>query len=476
MQCPGLVAVDSLPFAFLRTLTRAPLLPWPLQRHAARALWHLVALPDTRSKVVRAGALGPLLSLARTSRRGVQASTLARQALRVCQDDPSTRPQLEAAAATAGVDVEELASFTAPSHGRVSSHPSASNLQSAASPHGGSTSSLHMTAHRRLPSDLRSAGGVDTDADTPTHSPGASRWTSFTGGGIGERQGSMHRSSVGEEAAGTPRLGAPAAQPRLSPRRSSPLAAGAGQAAVLAAEGAAGTAPALDAMQASDTAAAAAAAEGGPAAAGSSERPLQPAAGDGAASTAAASMAATHGSLSSCLPQPDASSQGSSLNLLEPALTLSTSGLPVRVGLTSTSANGANGPGQLGQQAGQQQQPVGREARSSNGLHARAPPAPLDLALAQEGRGSPAPLPLISPVAQPASSAGSSPRASMAAQQQPQQGEGSAGSTASSPRRPHPLRQPSGKVADAVKKLERLASHAPQIGEDEQQEQQGPGG
>ena len=59
-----------------------------LQRHAARAYWHLVATPASRKHFLAADGVGALLHLARMATKSVQGKSLAQQALKRLADDP----------------------------------------------------------------------------------------------------------------------------------------------------------------------------------------------------------------------------------------------------------------------------------------------------------------------------------------------------------------------------------------------------
>ena len=63
-----------------------------MQRHAARAFWHLAAAGGgAREALMAGGAAGALLALAGNASRGVQAAELAQQALRKLAEDPLVR-------------------------------------------------------------------------------------------------------------------------------------------------------------------------------------------------------------------------------------------------------------------------------------------------------------------------------------------------------------------------------------------------
>lgn len=181
-----------------------------VQEHAARALWHLLAQPDTRGQVVRSGAINALLSLARSTRRGVKARSLARKALRVCLDDPGTRPRLETAAAAAGLNALELAAMLRPGGGssiggaRLSSHPSHGSIHLSAGTSGSPLAGSGSSKHLRRASDLPSA--ADTDDTT---SPLLSRCPSFSAalGSCGSHGGLTRDGTLQEEnGASTSRL------------------------------------------------------------------------------------------------------------------------------------------------------------------------------------------------------------------------------------------------------------------------------
>ncbi len=62
----------------------------PVQRHAARALWHLTGTSQAglRQRVLDGGGLNALLRLAKSGNKGVQAKALARRALKRLAQDP----------------------------------------------------------------------------------------------------------------------------------------------------------------------------------------------------------------------------------------------------------------------------------------------------------------------------------------------------------------------------------------------------
>ena len=67
-----------------------------LQRHVARALWHLATAEDSRQLLVDQGGLGPLLRLAQAQdARSVQSRTLAQQALKRLAEDQSVLDRLQ---------------------------------------------------------------------------------------------------------------------------------------------------------------------------------------------------------------------------------------------------------------------------------------------------------------------------------------------------------------------------------------------
>ncbi|GAB4819113.1 hypothetical protein N2152v2_006159 [Parachlorella kessleri] len=423
-----------------------------VQKHAARALWHLVAQPDTRGRAVAAGALPRLLSLARTTKRGVQTRRLACQALRVCQEDPLCRQQLEAAAAAAGVDAEELASLTSGGWGgttvsglgRISSHPSSQQL--------GST-------HLRRPSDLPSAA----DSGDITPSPNASRWPSFTAAGFGS--GSYHGGGGTQDdgdGGSTPRMHhshqQQAQQQGQSPRRLSPLA--------VATAAAAGREPAAATMAATRLAAVA---EAGPSSVGAREDEHPGGSVSAFGSVAAADEDASGSNAAAGLQQGD---HPGAPAWLGPTPTLSVSGLPAEVSTAAVSAALAaehEGEGE------QQPQPGGGAHAATNGVSGAArTPAPqlaqLDLgaAAAAAAAATPVPLPLISPVSEPLGTADEgSPKMRWEKEMQRQQ------EAAAAAQHPVPRRSPSGKVADFVKQLERKASHPDLQEQIEEQQHEG---
>ena len=59
-----------------------------VQRHAARALWHVASASAYRPALVNGDCLAALLRLAQPSIRSVQAQSLAKQALKKLAQDP----------------------------------------------------------------------------------------------------------------------------------------------------------------------------------------------------------------------------------------------------------------------------------------------------------------------------------------------------------------------------------------------------
>lgn len=59
-----------------------------MQRHAARAYWHLVAISASRKQFLAADGVGALLHLSRMATKSVQGKSLAQQALKRLADDP----------------------------------------------------------------------------------------------------------------------------------------------------------------------------------------------------------------------------------------------------------------------------------------------------------------------------------------------------------------------------------------------------
>jgi hypothetical protein len=90
-----------------------------MQRLVASALWHLMALPETQSLAVEAGALGSLLTLYVTP-RNVRARDLARQALRRCTADADVLRRLCEEAAAANVQLEWLTAAAVAEEGKHS--------------------------------------------------------------------------------------------------------------------------------------------------------------------------------------------------------------------------------------------------------------------------------------------------------------------------------------------------------------------
>ena len=79
-------------FGYVRK-TMAKAWAW-LQRHVARAFWHVASTEDNRVRILAHGGLGSLLRLAQADNKGIQSQSLARQALRRLADDAQLRSQL----------------------------------------------------------------------------------------------------------------------------------------------------------------------------------------------------------------------------------------------------------------------------------------------------------------------------------------------------------------------------------------------
>mmetsp|Transcript_50612 Transcript_50612/g.161970 ORF Transcript_50612/g.161970 Transcript_50612/m.161970 type:complete len:113 (+) Transcript_50612:240-578(+) len=66
-----------------------------VQRHAARAFWHLAVHHDNKRQVMDMGGLQSLLKLSRVGERNLQATLLAEEALKKLAEDPVVAAALE---------------------------------------------------------------------------------------------------------------------------------------------------------------------------------------------------------------------------------------------------------------------------------------------------------------------------------------------------------------------------------------------
>ncbi|KAK9807012.1 hypothetical protein WJX72_010768 [[Myrmecia] bisecta] len=102
-----------------------------VQRHVARAFWHLTGSEEHREAALGGGALASLLRLAQADTKSVQSRTLARQALRRLAEDPQRRALILAEAGLTEAAAEQL--LFATGTGLASS----ASLGSLGSPHSG---------------------------------------------------------------------------------------------------------------------------------------------------------------------------------------------------------------------------------------------------------------------------------------------------------------------------------------------------